>query len=108
MSGRKLIPVYRYENADGWGPYCSAHSALVDALQPHQESTDHPSILEDGIDINKVPWDWRCGFLYMADLQCWFAGLHALLVSHGYTIKTYMVPEDDIWLGTRQVVFVRP
>lgn len=109
MSSRKLIPVYRYENEHGYGPYVSSSSVdLMFALAPHYSSALHPSPQQDGIDISKIPWDWRCGFLYMADLQRWFDGIHDKLADDGFTIKTYMVPEDDIWLGSRQVVFVRP
>lgn len=103
------MPVYRYEDASGRGPYTACPTMeLGFALEPHYRSAEHPGPQQDGIDLNKVPWDWRCGFLYMEDLRRWFAGLHDVLTDAGFTIQTYMVPEDCIWVGNRQVVFVRP
>jgi hypothetical protein len=106
--------VYRVEDTSKHvGPYFSGQGSIQtpDLLQCFRQHNDeaHPVPADDGLDIGRIDlllFDWRFGFKSMAQLRRWFSEHEReLLARAGYRVVVYNVPDDEVRIGHRQVIF---
>lgn len=106
------MKVYRYENAQGKGPY---NSDWVWACELKQEHADyaHPSpYVEkwDGLSLRVPSVDHVYGCPTLTVLNQWFAGWHERLTEDGYSVVEYDVPAHNVRIASSglQVAFIKP
>lgn len=101
--------VWRYENAEGYGPYTS-HSwwdGKSDMATAHNDK-DHKSWEAD-----ELHWcldsDYVAGCPNRQTLMQWFDGYHRGLLAGGFQIVTYRVPAEQVEVGYSgtQVAFLK-
>lgn len=85
--------VYRIENDNGVGPYCSARVMLTMLRQHNADRVNHPVGYVDGIDWSD---DGVYGFDNIQKLRDWFRGFVAPLMREGYSIVKYDVPDHHV------------
>lgn len=115
------VTVLRIELDNGEGPYQheveSAYGWNVwEGTWWPPDYRHHPTPANDGIEgygryslseYDKPQWweEWQCGFATREQLHDWFAGIEESLDAHGFHLSIYEVPEEDVKLGDRQVIF---
>ena len=98
-----LMLVYRYENANGIGPYMD--SAMFEAGLDWTSPVTHPSPQNDPKLGSLEPLEY-CGCHTRRLLRQWFpARSRRALNRLGYYLAVYDAPE--VRIGSRQVAFVR-
>lgn len=79
------MKIYRYEKNDGGGPFCTFNGIL--RTDPNYEMND--------------PYLYGCSSL--DGLNSYFKNYPEVLV--GCTLKIYEVPDNEVFIDERQVVF---
>lgn len=104
--------VFRYENKNGVGPYTAdweewGTKASSFWLASSHAGEKHPSPRMDGIE--KSGKNYVCGCPSAAALSEWFSGWEAVLLRNGFVVKTYDIPDEEVFIGKSglQVVFKR-
>lgn len=96
--------IFRVENDDGIGPY---HGNMGDWCDgSHNQMTGRPMPYEDNLDMNGLGWNHRFGFDSMTKLLEWFSPIELRrLYTLGWRVVTFHVPDDQVRIGCKQVVF---
>jgi hypothetical protein len=59
----------------------------------------------DGLVVWDLPVSFVCGFNDVITLKAWFRGWPKQLRQAGFAISVYTVPQDDVRVGERQIMF---
>lgn len=108
--------IYRIEDAiTGRGPWwcdeddrgATAYDAVRNPDYPSCYSP--PNVREDVPDLPSCSCDILCGFLSLAQLECWFgcADGRRAMARRGFEGKIYDVPDGHVWRGAWQCAFDR-
>lgn len=112
--------IYRVEDKNGTGPYASNNAEWVESIERHEMvyeahnylSPNHPGPLSESwfsIPQYTMPErEYIYGFDSESALKFWFNGFLEPMFEHGFFIKTYDVPPQDVIVGRRQVAFKKP
>lgn len=103
----EMRTVYRYENADGKGPYnahwsAGQYEAKYDMLYEHRDDA-HPawSRYNEELDDYEMPEaQYTSAHLAGCDsreaLDAWFDGWHKALEDNGFRVVEYTVPAENV------------
>lgn len=105
----ETVTVYRYEHADGLGPYRPRlDSNFADRLSAAHSDSFHP------VAWSLVPDEWRnaswfCACSSRDSLATWFDGFERDLRDHGYKVVAYTLPREHAKFDytSGQVVFLK-
>lgn len=103
-AGKRMVVVYRIEDASGRGPYYHYNGYTF------WHTRNRPEQIEDDL----FYWISRkrsmvCGFASKQQLDKWFNPDELKrLRRHGFTVRTFMIPACDIFYGKFQIAFWKP
>ena len=102
------VSVFRFENEDGQGPYCSDQPKMLDIIIGHDGCPTHPSYnrdlgLQEQAQIND---SWYFGFDDKNSSEEWFTKSDRKVLNYyGYNLVEYIGPEYLVAFGEYQVMF---
>lgn len=117
-----MTTVFRVETECGNGPYnsncggdmdhCDCNNAKAYRLrntlaERHTGDDQRPAPWNDGIDGYTFPLSMVFGFESLEAATSWFKGWGADLADAGFRLSEYLVPEESVRRGGRQVMFDR-
>ena len=92
--------VYRYENDEGVGPYCTDNvDVYVPLCNAHNSENGHPAwtVWFGEREFEKTPGEeYLAGCASREELDAWFDGWHGMLAENGFTVKEYTVPAENV------------
>lgn len=92
-----LIPVYRYENESGEGPYRVDSDFSYDLGWNHNRDNYHPGWRQDFEEQHKSEFVAGCDSI--VSLNDWFSEFKLDLHKEGFRVKKYVVPREFIEYG---------
>lgn len=112
LSVKNKMIIYRIENSQGIGPFHGLFSHKLYGTDKYNAWIKHskslPSaIVEFGSHLTLTPY-YVCGCQSLDDLMVWFEEFLPELNKFGYSIRQYDVDEENILIGAKQVMFVKP
>jgi hypothetical protein len=100
--------VYRLERPDGSGPLrgCRAPLSTADGFNYDDANVRRwPPPRNDGLDPDRRPSNCVYGVRTLSQLRHWFN--HCRDQLSGFVVTEYLVERDAVWLGRKQVAFLR-
>lgn len=104
----KRVTVWRYEGADGKGPYQGRDvPRLRDMYRQHGDMSTHPNSYIDFTDGKPLPETWLSACASQVKLIRWFWGYNTILKQCGFKQVRYRVEKSAVRYGMsgRQVSF---
>lgn len=101
----ETVEFYRVEHVSTRrGPYTSGNYRLIGALEDRHgwasEDTHPNPRCDEG--LGSIAMDEFCGFSSIAQMTEWFDGFAGALAAHGFVIRVYDLPADQVRVGARQ------
>lgn len=105
--------VWRYENANGEGPYIAGALGHAPILFSKFKSVRHPlppiqwlSYLESYTDPQDRKFSWLCCWVSYSQVRRWFTPMERrMLVQNGFALRRYKVPNRHVLSDKRQGIF---